>query len=150
MTRWPLSLWRWLSSWFCLQLMIPCSIKTSLWSGTREQIPWLEECCEQKMCGKVWSEIHVTVLNIFIFPTLLYLLHYFVCCNAPISPRIILVPRVPDQYFWLIGRISAKQLGTCGQSRTITWEGLAHSPQSHESRVPKKWSATVFKHVQKQ
>ena len=46
---------------------------------------------------------------------------------APISPRIILVPRVPDQYFWLIGRISAKQSGTCGQSRTITWEGLERS-----------------------
>ena len=47
----------------------------------------------------------------------------------PISPRIILVPRVPDQYFWLIGRISAKQLGTCGQSRTITRprEGLERS-----------------------
>ena len=29
--------------------------------------------------------------------------------NAPISPSFILVPRVPDQYFWLIGRISAKQ-----------------------------------------
>ena len=47
--------------------------------------------------------------------------------NAPISPRIILVPRVPDQYFWLIGCISAKQSGTYGQSRTITWEGLERS-----------------------
>ena len=46
---------------------------------------------------------------------------------TPISPRIILVPRVPDQYFWLIGRISLKQWVTCGQSRTITWEGLERS-----------------------
>ena len=42
---------------------------------------------------------------------------------TPISPRISLVPRVPDQYFWLIGRISAKQSGTCdnhlGRSGTI-------------------------------
>ena len=67
--------------------------------------------------------------------------------TPPISPRIILVPIVPDQYFWLIGRISAKQLGTCGQSRTITWK-LAQSPQSYESRVPKKGSVSVFKHVQ--
>ena len=34
---------------------------------------------------------------------------------------------VPDQYFWLIGRISAKQSGTCGQSRAIAWEGLERS-----------------------
>ena len=34
--------------------------------------------------------------------------------------------------------------------RTITCEGLAQLPQSYESRVPKKLSATVFKHVQKQ
>ena len=46
---------------------------------------------------------------------------------TPISPKIILVPIVPDQYFKLIGRISAKQSGTCGQSRTITWEGLERS-----------------------
>ena len=58
---------------------------------------------------------------------------------TPISTRIILVSIVPDQYFWLIGRISAKQSGTCGQSRTITLEGLERSgAQSYESRVPKK------------
>ena len=56
---------------------------------------------------------------------------------TPISPRIILVPRVPDQYFWLIGSISAKQSGTCGQSPGKVWKGLAQSPQSYESRVPK-------------
>ena len=38
-----------------------------------------------------------------------------------------MVPIVPDQYFWLIGCISAKQLGTCGQSRAITWESLEGS-----------------------
>ena len=38
-----------------------------------------------------------------------------------------MVPIVPNQYFWLIGRISAKQWGTCGQSRAITWEGLERS-----------------------
>ena len=47
--------------------------------------------------------------------------------DTPISPRIILIPIVPDQYFWLNGRISAKQSGTCGQSRAITWEGLERS-----------------------
>ena len=49
--------------------------------------------------------------------------------NTPISSNIILVPIhvVPDQYFWLIGRISAKQSGTCGQSRAITWGGLERS-----------------------
>ena len=60
---------------------------------------------------------------------------------TPISPRIIFVPKVPDQYFWLIGRISAKQSGACGTSRAITgkvWKGLAQSPQSYESRVPNK------------
>ena len=31
-----------------------------------------------------------------------------------------MVPIVPDQYFWLIGCISAKQSGTWGQSRAIT------------------------------
>ena len=36
-----------------------------------------------------------------------------------------------------------------GQSPGKVGEGLAQSPQSYESRVPKKWSATVFKHVQK-
>ena len=46
---------------------------------------------------------------------------------TPISPRINLVQIVPDQYFWLIGRTSAKQSGTCGQSRAITWEGLERS-----------------------
>ena len=56
---------------------------------------------------------------------------------APFSPRIILVTRVPDQYFWLIGRISAKQSGTCGQSPGKVWKGLAQSPQSYESQVPK-------------
>ena len=35
---------------------------------------------------------------------------------TPISSRIILVPGVPDLYFWLNGRISAKQSGTYGQS----------------------------------
>ena len=33
---------------------------------------------------------------------------------TPISPRITLVPRVADQYFRLIGRISARQSGTYG------------------------------------
>ena len=46
---------------------------------------------------------------------------------TPISPKIMLVPIVPNQYFWLIGRISAKQIGTGGQSRAITWEGLERS-----------------------
>ena len=31
--------------------------------------------------------------------------------NTPISPRIILVPIVPDLYIWLIGRISGKAIG---------------------------------------
>ena len=44
---------------------------------------------------------------------------------CPESTRSIFL--VDDQYFWLIGRISAKQSGTCGQSRTITWEGLERS-----------------------
>ena len=43
---------------------------------------------------------------------------------TPISPRITLVPESTRSIFWLIGRISAKQSGTYGQSRTITWEGL--------------------------
>ena len=47
--------------------------------------------------------------------------------NTPISPRINLVPIVPDQFFWLIGRTSAKQSGTCGQSQAITWECLERS-----------------------
>ena len=55
--------------------------------------------------------------------------------NAPISPRIILVLRVPDQYFWLIGRISAKQSGTRGQSPTITWEGLERRNRLSPTRV---------------
>ena len=46
---------------------------------------------------------------------------------TPISPRITLILRVPYQYFWLIGGISAKQLGTYGQLRAITWEGLERS-----------------------
>ena len=38
-----------------------------------------------------------------------------------------MVPRVHDQYFWLIGHIFGKQSGTCRQSRSITWEGLERS-----------------------
>ena len=69
---------------------------------------------------------------------------------TPNSARIIFVPRVHNGYFWLIDRTSAKQSGTCGQSQIITWEDLGQSPKSYDSRVPKEWSATVFKHVQKQ
>ena len=70
-----------------------------------------------------------TLARIFVTFTLYLKQKYFTTmfCNTSISPRIILVPIVPDQYFRLIGRISAKQSGTCGQSRAITREGLERS-----------------------
>ena len=43
---------------------------------------------------------------------------------TPISPRIILVPIVPDRYIWLIGRISGKAIGDL---RTITGNHLGRS-----------------------
>ena len=71
-----------------------------------------------------------------------------------ISPRIVLVPKVPDPFF----RRSAAFF--CENSRQPTstdehyhihsGEDLARSPQSSAGRVPKKWSATVSKHVEKQ
>ena len=42
-------------------------------------------------------------------------------CYTPISPRVILVPRAPYQYFLFIGRISVKQSRTCGQSPGKVW-----------------------------
>ena len=43
---------------------------------------------------------------------------------TPISPRVILVPTVPDLYIWLIGRISGKAIGDL---QTITGNHLGRS-----------------------
>ena len=50
----------------------------------------------------------------------------------PISPRIILVPIVPDLYIWLIGRISGKAIGVL---QTITGN---HLGRSGKVRSPKE------------
>ena len=50
--------------------------------------------------------------------------------NAPISPRIILVPRVPNPYFWLIGRMSAKTIENNRELAENHLEGLAQWAQS--------------------
>ena len=82
--------------------------------------------------GHISSRELLQVLDEHLWQVFIKLPYYnaniFQVDNAPISPRIILVPRVPDQYFWLIGRISAKQSGTYGQSRTITWWRYRLSP----------------------
>ena len=78
----------------------------------------------------------------------LELYHY-----TPFSPRIILAPIVPNQYFWRTGRISAKQSGTCGQSQAIVWEGLERSGAiASVLREPgtENEIGYCFKHVQKQ
>ena len=50
----------------------------------------------------------------------------------PISPRVILVPIVPDLYIWLIGRISGKAIGDL---RTITGNHLGRSGKVWRSRL---------------
>ena len=51
---------------------------------------------------------------------------------TPISPRIMLVPIVPDLYIWLIGRISGK---TIGDFRTITGNHLGRSGKVWRNRL---------------
>ena len=51
---------------------------------------------------------------------------------TPISPRIILVPIVPDLYIWLIGRISGKAIGDL---RTITGNHLGRSGKVWRNRL---------------
>ena len=52
--------------------------------------------------------------------------------NTLISPRIILVPIVPDLYIWLIGRISGKAIGDL---RTITGNHLGRSGKVWRNRL---------------
>ena len=52
--------------------------------------------------------------------------------NTPISPRIILVPIVPDHYIWLIGRTSGKAVGDL---RTITGNHLGRSGKVWRNRL---------------
>ena len=71
--------------------------------------------------------------------------------NTPISPRIILVPKVPDQYFWLIGRIQYMQnyrelADNHGQSPGKVW----HNRLSLRESGTEKMIGYFFKHVQKQ
>ena len=72
-------------------------------------------------------------------------------CKANISPRIVLVPKVPDPFFGSIGHIfrenSREPKNTVEHWPTSSREDLARSPQSSEGRVPKRWSATVFKNM---
>ena len=51
---------------------------------------------------------------------------------TPISPRIILVPIVPDLYIWLIGRISGKAIGDL---RAITDNHLGRSRKVWRNRL---------------
>ena len=51
---------------------------------------------------------------------------------TPISPRIILVPKVPDLYIWLIGRIAGKAVGDL---RTITGNHLGRSGKVWRNRL---------------
>ena len=60
-------------------------------------------------------------------------LHY-----TPISPRIILVPIVPDLYIWLVDlphtwESNRGLADNHGQSPGNVGDGLAQSPQSYES-----------------
>ena len=73
----------------------------------------------------MWRLIGVCTFCIMshLWDTLLY---------TPISPRIILVPIVPDLYIWLIGRISGKAIGDL---RTITGYHLGRSGKVWRNRL---------------
>ena len=63
-------------------------------------------------------------LNILNNKPMQFIKKALIFANTPISPRIILVPIVPDLYIWLIGRISWKPNGDL---RTITGNHLGRS-----------------------
>ena len=61
-----------------------------------------------------------------------YIVLRVICLVPQISPRIILVPIVPDLYIWLIGRISVKAIGDL---RTITGNHLGRSGKVWRNRL---------------
>ena len=60
--------------------------------------------------------------------------------NAPISPRIVLVPIVPDPFFGDQSHFceNSRESASTVEHYTIPWEeDLARSPQSLKGQVPK-------------